>query len=153
MFCGYQTARPSEWRRQAGMTLVEVLMALMICGLTVGAIVAGYTFCIKTAEKEALSLAANARAMERMEATRSATWDTSVFPTIDQLISTNFPQQVVILDYSGSGAGVTYATNITQIVQISTNPPLRSIHVDCIWRYNQNQVMTNSVEVCRAPDA
>ena len=152
MFCGYQTARRNELRRQAGMTLVEVLMALMICGLTVAAIVSGYTFCINAAEKEALSLAANARAMERMEATRGAIWDTAIYPITDHLMGTNFPLQIVTLDVSGSGTGVTYATNITQIVQISTNPPLKRVHVDCIWRYKQNQ-MTNSVEVCRAPDA
>lgn len=143
---------PARARGAAGMTLAEVVVALGISGLTMGAIVSGYVFAVNSSEKAALSLAANARAMERLEQARSATWDTATYPTIDQVVSTNFPDQVVTLDLSGSGAGVTYATNITQISQISTNPPLKRIHVDCIWSFSGGHVFTNTIELCRAPD-
>jgi prepilin-type N-terminal cleavage/methylation domain-containing protein len=140
-------------RAHAGMTLIEVVVAILISGLAVAGIVSGYVFSVRSAEKSALSLAANARAMERLEATRGAQWNTSSWPAVDQLVSTNFPAQVVLLDLSGSGMGSTYGTNVIQISQISTNPPLRRIRVDCTWRYNGTQLLTNSIETCRAPDS
>jgi hypothetical protein len=91
--------------------------------------------------------------MERLEATRGAKWDTSSYPVVDQLVITNFPAQVVLLDRSGSGVGSTYGTNVIQISQISTNPPLRRIRVDCLWRFNATQLLTNTIETCRAPDS
>lgn len=138
-------------RGHAGMTLVEVVVALFITGLVVGGIVTGYTFCTTSAEQAALALAANARALERIEETRSAKWDTASWPVVDQLFATNFPSKVVTLDLSGSGVTTTQATLQTAISQISTNPPLRRIHVNCIWTF-KGQSITNSIESCRAPD-
>jgi hypothetical protein len=135
------------------MTLVEVVVALAISGLTVAGIVNGYIFCANSAERSALTLAANARAMERLEETRSAKWDPSSWPPVDQLVTTNFPDEVVVLDLSGSAVGITYATNITQISQLAINPPLKRIHVDCIWSFKGSRLVTNSVESCRAPDS
>ena len=140
-------------RTQAGMTLAEVVVAIAISGLAVVGIVSGYLFAVRSAEKSALSLAANARAMERLEATRGAKWDTSSWPAVDQLVITNFPAQEVLLDLSGSGLGSTYGTTVLQISQISTNPPLRRIRVDCIWKFNGTQLLTNTIESCRAPDS
>jgi hypothetical protein len=134
------------------MTLAEVIFSLAISGLAVGAIVSGYTYSVTSAEKSALTLAASARAMECLELTRSAQWTPSSWPPVDQLVATNFPDQVVTLDLSGAGVGVTMATNVTQISQISTTPPLKRIHVDCIWAFKNGQLMTNSVETCRGPD-
>jgi len=56
-------------RRRAGMTLVEVIVSLAISGMAVGAIVAGYTYSVTSADKSALTLAASARAMECLELT------------------------------------------------------------------------------------
>ena len=140
-------------RTQAGMTLAEVVVAISISGLAVAGIVSGYIFAARSAEKSSLSLAANARAMERLETTRGAKWDTSSYPAVDQLVITNFPAQVVLLDRSGSGFGSSYGTNVVQISQISTNPPLRRIRVDCVWRFNATQLLTNTIETCRAPDS
>ncbi len=139
-------------RRRAGMTLVEVVMSLAISGLALGGIINGYIYCARSSEKAALSLAANARAMERLEETRSAKWDTASWPIVDQLVATNFPSKVVTLDLSGSGIMETTATIQTSISQISTAPPLKRIRVDCIWQFNGNQRMTNTIETCRAPD-
>ena len=134
------------------MTLVEVCVALVISGLTVGAIVSGYLFCVTAAEKSALSLAANGTALKRIEQTRCASWNTVSYPPIDQLVATNFPTQVVTLDLAGTGPNATYATNITTISTLSINPPLRRIHVDCIWQFRSGATYTNSLEMCRAPD-
>lgn len=144
---------PDDWRcLSAGMTLVEVVVAMAISTLAVVAIVTGYLFSITSAQRSALSMTASARAVERIEQTRSAKWDLSSWPAVDQLVSTNFPDEVVILDENAACNRITYATNITRISQISLNPPLKEIHVDCVWNFKGNQLLTNTVETCRAPD-
>jgi type II secretory pathway pseudopilin PulG len=134
------------------MTLVEVVVALAITGLTLGGIVAGYIYCTTAAVKAELTQAANARAMERLEQTRSARWDTSVWPNVDQLVATNFPSEVVSLDTPGSGSGGTSATIETTISQISLHPPIRRIRVDCRWRFRGVELITDTMETIRAPD-
>ena len=134
------------------MTLVEVVIALAITGLTVGGIVAGYLFCTASAVKAELAEAANARAMERIEEARSARWDTSAWPVVDQLVATNFPDVTVSLDMPGSGPGGTSATIETEITQISLTPPIRRIRVDCIWQSSGSEWVTNTIETIRAPD-
>lgn len=139
-------------RRESGMTLAEVVTAMFIAGLAVIGIIAGYFYCTNSAEKAGLHLAANARALERLEETRSAKWDTASWPQVDLLVSTNFPSKVVTLDISGSGGNVTSATLNTEITQISTTPPLKRVRVDCIWLYKGAERITNTIETCRAPD-
>ena len=134
------------------MTLVEVLLALSIWGLAVAGIVKGYVFANTSAESFGLSLAANSQASQRMEQLRSAQWDTSSWPVVDQLTSTNFSNQVVVLESSANGIPLTYATNFVTISTISTNPPLRRIRVDCVWCFQGNRLFTNTVETCRAPN-
>jgi prepilin-type N-terminal cleavage/methylation domain-containing protein len=146
-----QRAGQFPLRDRAGMTLVEVVVALAITGLTVGGIVTGYIFCTSSSVKDALYMAANARAMERIEETRSARWDTSTYPAVDQLVATNFPDKVVVLDKSGSSSQVTTATLKTEISQISQTPPIRRIRVDCIWQFKGVNIDT-MIETCRAPD-
>lgn len=146
-----QSAQPPSSRSQSGMTLMEVVVALVIAGMGVGGIVAGYSFCTASAEKTSLALAASARAMERIEEIRSAKWDRSSWPTVDQVVATNFPTKVVTLDLSGSGVATTPATVQTVIAQVSTNPPLKNIRVSCIWTFRGASV-TNTIETCRAPD-
>jgi hypothetical protein len=134
------------------MTLVEVMMALVITGLTVGGIVEGYIYCMKATTKDALYMAANGQAQQRMEAVRAAVWNTG-YPPVDQLTPTNFPDQVVNLDNkTAADQTPTTATIKTTITQISTNPPLMEIHVDCIWNFQGTEVITNSIETCRAPN-
>lgn len=133
------------------MTLAEVVVALAITGLSVGGIISGYNYCTTSAERAGLSFAANARAMERIEETRSAKWDTASWPVVDFLVASNFPSKTVMLDLSGTGTETTTATILTTISQISSNPPLRSIRVDCVWNY-KTRFVTNTIETCRAPD-
>ena len=135
------------------MTLIEVLVAFAISGLAVAGIVYGYVFSINSAERFSMSLAANAQATQRMEQIHSALWDSSSSPVVDQVVTSNFPNQTVTLDLSGAGTGATYATNITTITTISTTPPLKRIHVDCVWTFGTaSTLMTNSIETCRGPD-
>jgi type II secretory pathway pseudopilin PulG len=134
------------------MTLVEVVIALAITGLMVAGIVDGYIFCTTAAVKTELVQAASARAMERIEEARSVKWDTSVWPMVDLLVATNFPDKDVSLDLPGSGPGGTSATIKTTISQISLTPPIKSIRVDCIWQFRGAELVTNTIETIRAPD-
>jgi hypothetical protein len=134
------------------MTLVEVMVALFITGLTVGGVITGYRFCMVSTVKDSLYAAANARVLARMEQVRSAKWDTAYYALVDQLTSSNFPDEIVPLDLYAQSSNTNLATITTQITPISTSPPLRRIHVDCIWSLNGVQMITNSIETCRAPD-
>jgi len=139
-------------RTQQAMTLAEVLVAFVISALAVAGLVKGYFLANTSAQKFAFSLAANNQASEYMERMRSAEWDTSSFPTVDQLTTTNFTNQVVSLELSANGTNITYATNIPTITTISSNPPLRLIRVDCVWVYQGRELITNTIETCRAPN-
>jgi len=134
------------------MTLIEVVIALAITGLMVVGTVEGYIYCTTAAVKAELVQAASARAMERIEETRSVKWDTSVWPIVDLLVATNFPDKVVSLDMPGSGSGGTSATIKTTISKISLTPPIRGIRVDCIWQFRGAELITNTLETIRAPD-
>jgi hypothetical protein len=139
------------------MTLVEVVVALAITGLMVAGIVEGYIFCTTSTVKDSLYMAANARAMERLEETRSAIWAPYRAQPVDELITNNFPDQTVTLDLSASSSTQTLAILHTDISTISPSsssplsPPVRKVHVDCIWQF-QGVEITNSIETCRAPD-
>ena len=149
---------------ELGMTLAEVVVALAIAALTVASLVGGYISSTVAAEKSSLSLAANTRAIERLEETHAASW--SVTAGVDELGTnianvspTNFPPKVVVLDLSAQASnptnGITYATNYTTITQVSPAPPLRRIRVDCVWRFRNRQystLITNTVETLRGPD-
>src|SRR5690349_1310908 len=97
-------------KARAGMTLVEVVTALVIATLVIGGVLNGYNYCTQAAQKSALMLAASSMAMQRVEETRSATWDSAAWPPVDQLFQTNFPSRVVTLDVSGDGKVTTPAT-------------------------------------------
>ena len=143
-------------RTQAlGMTLAEVVVALAIASLTFLGLVGGYISSMVWAEKASLSLAANTRALERLEDTHAAIWNVSGWPVVDQLVVTNFPAELVILDLSGQGAGITYGTNYTTITQVSLAPQLRRVRVDCVWGFQSGKysgLFTNTVETLRGPD-
>jgi hypothetical protein len=137
------------------MTLAEVVVALAVASLAVASIVGGYIYSTVAAEKARLSLAANTRALERLEDTHGAIWNVSGWPVVDQLVATNFSAKVVILDLAGQGAGITYGTNYTTIAQVSLAPQLRRIRVDCIWQFRSglsSTLFTNTVETLRGPD-
>jgi hypothetical protein len=139
-------------RGRAGMTLVEVIIALALTTLTVAGIVTGYIYCSTATVKDALYMAANGRAMERLEETRLARWDVSSYPVVDELQPTNFLPETVTLDTPATNSPLVLATINTQISDVSLSPPVRKIHVDCIWLFRGVEPVTNSIETCRAPD-
>jgi type II secretory pathway pseudopilin PulG len=138
-------------RSRAGMTLVEVVFALGISVLMVAGIVSSYIYGTAAAIKAELAQAANAKALERIEQARSVQWDPTTWQGVDNLVASNFPDEVVTLDMPGTNAVGTTATVQTTIAQLSVTPPLRSIHVDCIWQFRGGELITNSIETIRAP--
>jgi prepilin-type N-terminal cleavage/methylation domain-containing protein len=137
---------------RAGMTLVEVLVALAITGVTLSGMVSGYIYCMTSNSKAELMQAAHAKALERLEQTRSAVWAPSRAVPQDDLVVTNFPALVVTLDLPGSATNGTQATIQTTIASISSSPPLRLVHVDCVWNFKGGEWITNSIETIRSPD-
>jgi hypothetical protein len=89
-------------------------------------------------------------ALSGLEQVRAAKYDPRGTPPVDQLVSSNFPQRVYVLDVGTSMGPVTYATNVTTITTIATNPPLKMVQVDCTWFYPRRGLFTNSVFTYRA---
>jgi type II secretory pathway pseudopilin PulG len=147
-----QEANWKKRRLQSAFTLTEVVMAMAISALVIGGIIAGYTMSSQRAEWSSYSLAAHSLAMQRLEQTRACKWDPQGWPQVDELVSTNFPVRVDVLDLPISGTNVVYATNTTTITTITTNPPLKMIRVDCKWMFLSRGPFTNTVATYRTAD-
>ena len=135
-----------------GFTLMEVVIALSISAITIGATITGYTLSTRRAEWSAYSLAAHSLAMQRLEQTRAAKWDPAGWPAVDELVSSNFPVRTEVLDIPISGTNLVYATNLTTIITLSTSPALKMIRVDCSWMFISRGPFTNSVATYRTSD-
>ena len=134
------------------MTLVEVIVALAVAGITLAGIISGYVYCLTSAMKAELMQAAHAKALERIEQTRSAVWAPNRGTPQDDLVASNFPNLLVTLDLPGADTNGTQATIQTTIASISSSPAMRLVHVDCIWNFRGSEWVTNSIETMRAPD-
>lgn len=131
---------------------MEVVISLSISAITIGAIVTGYTLSTRRAEWSAYSLAAHSLAMQRLEQTRAAKWDPNGWPPVDELVTSNFPLRVEVLDIPISGTNLVYATNTTTITALSAQPPLKMVRVDCTWMFLSRGPFTNSVVTYRTSD-
>ena len=125
---------------------------MAIAAVAIGGVVYGYVMSAQRAEWSAYSLAAQSLAMQRLEQTRASKWDPTANPSVDQLVESNFPVVVDILDIPVSGTNVVYATNRTTITTVSTTPPLKMIRVECSWSFQDRRVHTNQLMTYRAPD-
>jgi len=125
---------------------------MAIAGVMVGGLVNGFLQTAQTAEWSAYSFAAQNQALRGLEQTRAAKWDVYAWPPVDQVVSTNFPIFVDVLDVPRSGGNISYATNITTVTNISSSPPLKLVRVDCIWRFMKRGLYTNTAVTYRAPD-
>lgn len=144
--------RPGFLARRA-FTLVEVVVSIMIVGIMLGGLVSLYTQSAVRADWSAYSLAGQMMALRGLEQTRAARWDPQAASPVDELVATNFPTVVDVLDLGPSGAGVGYATNVTTIQTLSTTPPLKAIRVECTWYFPwRKAVFTNTIFTYRAPD-
>ena len=136
--------------RTSAFTLVEVVIAVAILALTFSGVIYGYVLSAQRAEWSAYSLAAESLASQGVEQVRSAKWDPGAWPLIDELPPTNFAT-IETLDVPMSGTPV-YATNGISISNVSSNPPIRQIRVDCAWMFVKRGPFTNTMITFRAPD-
>ena len=137
----------------SGFTLLEVVISILVVGIMMGGLVSLYIQSAARAEWSAYSVAGQMMALRGVEQTRAAQWDPRAGVPVDELVSSNFPPVVDILDLGPNGAWTTYATNVTTIQTASVSPPLKSIQVVCTWYFPaRNKVFTNSLITFRSPD-
>lgn len=125
---------------------------MLILGISITGIVSGFMQSHRTAEWSAYSLAAQSLAMQPIEQARAAKWDPTKATPVDQLVSSNFPVRVLLLDVPISGTNIVYATNRVSIRTVSVDPPLREIAVECTWTFPNRGTFTNTMLTFRAPD-
>lgn len=125
---------------------------MLLLGIMVTGVVAGFMQTEKQAEWSAYSLAAQTLAMQPIEQARAAKWDPYAYPAVNDL--TSMPRITTnVLDIPISGTNfIVYATNRIGIRLVSTIPPLMEIAVTNTWTFLNRGVFTNTVVTYRAPD-
>lgn len=159
--------------RTAGFSLVEILIAFLLFGMTVSGLIYGYEQANRLAEMSSMSLAAQSLAEQGMEQARSAQWDSQMYPitngvgTSDEIrmynnagvctngdvtSHTNYLQSD-FLDVPSTG-NLIWITNYITITNASIgNVLLRQIRSDVVWTLPlDGKSYTNTVITQRAPD-
>jgi hypothetical protein len=131
------------------------LISFFITGVVTGSTIVCYLQFARHAEWSAMSMAAQGLAIERLEQTRGARWDTQAYPQTaeqNQFVTGNFPSTNVVMDIpTRGGTNVLMANLETTITDISATPPLRQVIVQCTWKFRARDY-TNRVLSFRAPD-
>lgn len=135
-----------------GSSLAETVISLGIVTLTISGSINGYVLTAKRAEWSAYSLAAHSLAMQRLEQTRAAKWDTAAYPPVDLMVQGNFVPVTNILDVPVAGSNIVYAISYTSVTNLSANPPMKMVRVDTVWPFMSQGLFTNTVISYRAPD-
>jgi type II secretory pathway pseudopilin PulG len=163
--------RPITTRAQtqaSGFTLMEVLISFAVFGMTTAGLIYGYVVANRLAEWSSMSLAAQSSASQGAERARAANWRPRDYPpasgpgTMDELpASTSGKAVITNVDYfdvptkgdpSASDFDM-WITNYVWVSNVATNPPLRLIRSDSVWRFPlTGKVYTNTVMLLRAPD-
>ena len=147
------THTTSDYQQVHAFTLIEMLVVSLVVSLAVTGITMGYSMAARRAEWSAYSLAAQSLASQRIEQSRAAKWDPLASPPVDELVATNFLEQVDVLDIPMFGTNQVYATIYTTINDLSDNQKsMKMIQVDAVWMFVDRGPFTNSVVTYRAPD-
>jgi len=167
--------KPNERRRKlAGMSLIEVVMAMGIVALIFGGTIEAYIQSSQRIEWSGYSMAAQSLAQQTIEQARAGLWDPSENPPVNEVtklnllpysISYNSANQTWtgystnILDVPYSGSNYVVATNFVTIQEISINGYSnvlgQVIRVDCVWPFGfrpGSPCFTNTVCTLMAPD-
>src|SRR5882672_4611913 len=143
---------PSFRRGRCGFTLVEVVVSILIVSLGLVGILGLYIHSAYRSDWSAQSMSAQMMAISGLEQCRAAKYDPRGSPPTDDLVSSNFPPRVDVLDVGTSVGVVTYGTNTTTILTVSTNPLFKLVRVECTWVYPRHGRFTNSVSTYRGPN-
>jgi Tfp pilus assembly protein PilV len=144
-----RTARSVSSRGEAAFTLIEVVICMVVAMIAIAGTVNVYTQTATSTEWSSHYLAAQMMAVGGLEQTRAAKYDPRGSPAVDELQATNFPVKIDVLDV-GTTLGVrTYGTNTTTVTQLSVNPYLKMIRVDCTWSFPRKGRFTNTVVTFR----
>ncbi len=158
-------------RSQAGLTLVEVLIAMAIVGLVFGGVINCYIQGGQRVQWTGYSLAAQSLASTITEQVRSATWDPAQANPVNNMTNLNLSgvsyntgtrtytgYSVGILDIPYSSTNFVLATNFVTVQMIYvggvTNVQMQFIRVDTVWPFSirGNKYFTNTVSTMVAPD-
>ena len=140
-----------KYNKKSGIIVIEVLMSVTIAMITIGGIMQGYIMSSQRLEWILSSQAANNQISMRMEQIRSAKWDSQSYPLIDEVVSSNFPNAVVIFDFPVINNVLRYGTNYINIVQIS--PTIKMVSIDCVWSIlNRGTNITNTISTYIVPN-
>jgi len=138
--------------RNAGFTLVEMVICFAVMALVIGGTLTAYTNSSKFAERSGYQLAAQGQTVQMVERARAALWDTGTIPITDW-VPTNVTT-VSILDLPVSGTNVIWCTNVMTVTTITSNNPTwyyKKIRVVSTWPWN-GVTASNVMVVYRSPD-
>lgn len=146
-------------RRGAAFTLAEVVVSVGILASVMAGLIYGYIQINYRAQLSSMSLAAQSLAAQSVEQARAAKWDIhSQTPgtgpgSSDELPPTNFVQIFTnSLLVPATGKGIT-VTNYVSVANAYTNPPVREIRADCVWRAPfSGRSFTNTMVTYRISD-
>ncbi len=151
------TGMASKWslsrKSCQAFSLIEVIIAMAISTLVIGGIIYGYVGTSTRAEWTGYSLAAQSLTQQKLEQVRSAKWDQGAIPTVDEVVSANFPPETNILDVPITGTNVVRAVLYTSITTVQMTPPLKQIGVECVWNFMNRRWFTNRIVTFRSPDS
>lgn len=132
-------------------SLEEVVFSMAIASVAVGGILSGHNLSYRQSMWSAASTAAQASAVQRLEQVRAAKWDPLAEQPVDEVLSSQFPLQILPLPSPNTSTNVATVTNRTTITLVTANPPVKLVKVDATWMF-AGKVFTNSVFSYRSPD-
>ena len=136
----------------SGFTLEEVVTAMSLSAVCFAGSIKGFVMASGRAEWATCSVAAQSVAFQKMEQVRAARWDTMAFPSVDELTTTYFPAYTEVFDMPLHTTNVVCGRVTTTFTNISMNPPLRMVQVDCVWTNRSSRVFTNTLISYRGPN-
>jgi prepilin-type N-terminal cleavage/methylation domain-containing protein len=151
--------------RDAGFTLIEVLIAFVVFTITISGLLYGYIQANRMAEWASMSLAAQSYATQGVELARSAQWNSQQFPYAsgpgsgdelppDLISGTTNYSLTDTMDVPQTGALIT-VTNKTTVSTVPQpgNVMLRQIRCDVYWTFPLDGTLcTNTAITLRGPD-
>lgn len=152
-----ETRRPAA--RAAAFTLPEVVVSVFIIMLVFGAIITCYIQSAYRAEWSGFSLAAQAAAVQQLEAAKSAVWDPLQTPVMDQIQQLpTVTSTLLALPVTGA-TNVVYVTNYVTVMLFYYGPGSAysnyMVTVNTVWPFrwaNQTVYFTNTLADYFAPE-